>query len=93
MRERTTYRPSLVASSDMRRVRMAERTRQEVHDKNVTFYQSVLKNAKPSSLKKELTEDYLARTYKEVKYAGTWNPVNKYYGKLVFMYTDHCQFR
>lgn len=91
MRERTTYKPSLIASSDIRRVRMAKRTRQEIHDKNVTFYQGVLKNAKPSKV--EITEEYLARVYKEVRYAGTWNPIRKYYGKLVFMFNDNCKFR
>lgn len=90
-RTRTTYKPSLIASSDMSRVNMAKRSRQEIHDKNVTFYQGILESAKQSKV--EITEDYLARIYKEVRVARTWNPIRKYYGKLVFMYTDNYQFR
>ena len=91
-RTRTTYKPSLVGSSDIRRVRIAERTRQEVHNKNVNFYQNVLKDAKVTP-ESTITEEYLSRVYKEIKVCGQWSRISKYTGKLVFMYKDGYKMR
>lgn len=93
-RTRTTYKPSLIGSSDIRRVKMAERSRKKTHDKYVSFYEGFLKNHLSSETTEVvITENYLCTKFKELKYGGKWNPVHRYRGHLVFMYNDGVLFR
>jgi hypothetical protein len=48
-----------------------------------------IKEAKPLVI----TEEYLLRTFKEVKVLGKWDSLRDHIGSLVIMYNDNYQMR
>lgn len=91
-RKRFTVKRGLVGSSDISRVKSMRATLELNHKElelNTSFMAIEVKATKPLVI----TEDYLLRSFKEVKVFGVWSPLRDYIGSLVVMYNDNYQMR
>lgn len=89
-RKRIKVRSSLIGSSDVVRLHAKRAILEENHVKNVTFFASLKDNKKVVN---EITEEYLIKRYSEVMVFGSWSPISKFIGTLVFMYNNSFRFK
>lgn len=91
-RNRIKLKTSLVGSSDFRRFKSKVAILEMNHKKNVVFFESI-KNSVKSDKPIDLTESDLLRRYREIRVMGTWCPISKYVGLLLFMYKEQYAMR
>lgn len=93
-RKKIKVKRGLVGSSDISRVKsmraILELNHKELEESNLnTSFMAIKVEAKPLVI----TEEYLLRTYKEVKVLGEWDSLRDHIGSLVTMYNDNYQMR
>lgn len=91
MRTRITFKATLAGSSDKRRIAAARVALSINHNEGKKYFDSINVDVEVEEV--EITEEYLLRRYTEVMVFGTWCPLKKYVGRIVFMYETNYKMR